>query len=113
MADTTDPQLFRWANERARPTGDTIERAIAVLVAYQADYTAQNINALIVAAGSSNYIGDGSATDGRPRITGLQLQNQKAAIDQLVTAFAVTTVPGVGATPRAINLPIQVNGSTR
>lgn len=111
--DTTDPQLAKFSNERVRPIADAITSLTLKMQSFQADYAAFGINALIVAAGNTNTIGDGSATDGRQRITGLQIQNFKAAIDQLVTASTVTAVAGVGATPSTISQAIQVNGSAR
>jgi len=113
MADTIDPQLGLFANNRIRPLADRITALVLAAQSFQADYAAYGINALIVASGNSNTIGDGSAADGRPRITGIQIQNFKAALDQIVTNATVTTVPGVGATPANIAQAIQVNGSTR
>ena len=113
MADTTDPQLAKFVNERVRTIADAITAIALKMQSFQADYAAFGINALITAAGNTNTIGDGSATDGRQRITGLQIQNLKAAIDQLMTSATVTTVTGVGATPAAISQAIQVNGSAR
>ena len=113
MADTTDPQLAKFSNERVRVMADKLTAFLAYAQSFQADYSAYGISALIVAAGNANTIGDGSATDGRQRITGLPVQNFKAAIDQMVTAGTVTAVTGVGATPGAISQAIQVNGSTK
>ncbi len=113
MPDTTDPQLAKFANERARTIADAITSLVLKMQSFQADYAAQGIAALITAAGNTNTIGDGSATDGRQRITGIQVQNLKAAIDQLVTSATVTAVTGVGATPASVSQAIQVNGSTR
>ncbi len=83
------------------------------LLAYQADYAAQGISAKITAAVNTNLIADGSEMDGRSRITGLQIQNLTAALTQLVTAWNVTAVLGVGTTVAAIENGIQVNGSPR
>ena len=70
MAETTDPQVTTWANTRVRSLADKAAALNAALVAYKSDYTAQGIAALVNAAGASQVIADGSATDGRPRITG-------------------------------------------
>lgn len=113
MADTTDPQLAKFANERVRTIADKLTSLVLAAQSFQTDYAAFGIAALITAAGNTNTIGDGSATDGRQRITGLQIQNLKAAIDQLVTSATVTAVTGVGATPAFVSQAIQVNGSAR
>jgi hypothetical protein len=113
MADISNPQVVTWANERARTIADQMTALLDRLLAYQADYTAQGIAALIIAAGSANNIGDSAVSDGRQIITGNSVLNLKAAIDQLVTAWNVTAVPGVGATVSAVQNGIQVKGSSR
>ena len=113
MALTTDPQLRVWANTRVRPLADAITALVAKMEAYQTDYQAQGIAALITAAGASNTIGDGSDVDGRIPITGTQIVNFKAAVDQAVTALDGTLVSGVGSKISTIVAAIQVNGSIR
>jgi hypothetical protein len=113
MPDTIDSLISNWSNQRARPLADSMTRMLTALQAYQADWAAFGLNAAVVAAGNTNKIGDGYTVDGRQPVTGLQLQNFKAAIDQLVIAWNVTAVTGVGATPQAIQQAIQVNGSAR
>jgi hypothetical protein len=115
MANITDPRVITWSDQRGRTISDSIERLYYDLIAYQTDWAAQGINALIVAAGNTNLVGDTSVTgpDGRQQITGLALQNLLAAINQIVTAIGTTTVTGVGATPKAIVDGIEVNGTPR
>ncbi len=108
----TNPQVVKWSNERARVICDLITRLDYALTAYKADYDAAGITALVVAAGSSELIEDGSATDGRTRMIGSQLLGLKATIDQLRTNFD-TAVSGVGSTVSAVSAAIQVNGSPR
>jgi len=113
MAEITDPLVVNWANGRARPLADRLRAAYDALASYQEDYAAQGIGAAISAAGGSNLIADGSETDGRSRISGNTLVNFKAALDQIDTAMASTSVAGVGTTANAqVNL-IQVNGGVR
>lgn len=115
MAEITNPQVVTFANERARTMADTVVRLSAQVDAWLADYTAQGIAAAITgdAAGSSSNIGDGSATDGRQRVTGSEIINFRAALLQVQTALTTTLVSGVGATVKAIADGIQVNGSVR
>jgi hypothetical protein len=112
MADIIDPQVIKWANDRARSAANQMTNLYAVLVAYQADYAAQGIAAKIVAAGTANNIADGATADGRSIIIGTSLANLKAAIDQLVTSFN-TNVAGVGSPITTIQNAIQVSGSPR
>ena len=113
MAEITDPLVVNWANNRARVLADKLRAAYDALASYKVDYAAQGIAAAIATAGGSNLITDGSATDGRPRISGNTLTNFKAALDQIDTAMGTTLVSGVGTTANAqVNL-IQVNGGVR
>lgn len=107
------PQIIQWANQRSRTIADDLERLYAIITAYQSDYAAQGINALITAAGNTDIIDDGSSVDGRSQITGLQLQNLNAALTQIKTALDTTLVPGVGATAKSVFDGIQVAGSPR
>jgi hypothetical protein len=113
MADITDPQVVKWANERSRVIADGIERLRYAVQAYQADYVAQGIGAKIIAAGVGSVVADGSAIDGRSIITGTSLVNLNAAISKLVTNLTVDLVAGVGVSVAGIADGIQVNGTPR
>ena|ERR1019366_113562 len=113
MADITDVQLITFSNVRVRTIADQMTSLLTKLLAFQADYAAEGISALVTADGGTNKIGDGYTVDGRQPITGNQIVNLKAAIDQMVTAMNVTLVSGVGATVASIQNGIQVNGSSR
>ena len=113
QATLTDPQVVRWSNERVRTIADRLIALEAAIVAYQADYAAQGISAKITAAGPANLVADSSDIDGRAQVSGTQIQNLKAAIDQVGTALNTTLVTGVGATVKTICSALQVNGSLR
>jgi hypothetical protein len=113
MADITDVKIINWDNQRARTIADQIVILYNKLKAYQTDYAAQTINASIVADEATNNIGDGYTSDGRQAVTGTQIQNLKACIDQIVTALDTTNVTGVGTPPMTTVNQIQVNGSPR
>jgi hypothetical protein len=113
MAEIVDPQIVVFANERARTIADKVVSFSAQVDAWLADWSAQGMSALVTAAGAAETIADGSATDGRQRITGTKLVNLRAALLQLQTALTATAVAGVGATPKAVADGIQVNGSQR
>jgi hypothetical protein len=115
MANITSPQVVAWANGRARTISDSIRQMYDKLKSYQTDYVAESVNAAIVAdpAGSTAVIADGSAADGRQSITGTQIQNLIACINQVVTAMDTTNVTGVGSPPMTTANAIQVNGSVK
>lgn len=113
MPETTDPQVVDWANTRARPICDAIRRLDELINSYKVDWAAGGISALITTAGPSQLIADGSAIDGRVRVTGLTIQNLKACLDQMQTAMDTTNVTGVGSPPMTTVNAIQVNGGSR
>lgn len=121
MANLTDPRIVNWSDQRVRRLADQTEIFLATLLAYQADYVAQGIGALITAGGGTNLVGDSSVVpgpsgqiDGRQQVTGNAIgPNLKAAVDQMVTAMNTTLVTGVGTTVKAIVDGIQVNGTPR
>ena len=115
MALITDPVVIGFSNNRARTIADSMTELLSKLLAWQADYAAMGIAAKINAdaAGAGSNLQDGSPADQRLPVSGTTLINFKAAIDQLVTAWNVTAVAGVGTTVAAVENTIQVNGSPR
>jgi hypothetical protein len=109
----TDPQVVNWANNRSRPICTHIARLYYELVAYTADYAAGGIAAQITAAGATEIIADGAGGDGRNEITGTNLVNLLACINQIKTALDTTNVAGVGSPPTTTINIIQTDGSPR
>lgn len=70
MADITDPQVVAFCNNEVRPMADRLYSAYFRAKATLADYNAGDIGTKISNGGSSNFVGDGSAVDGRTRMTG-------------------------------------------
>jgi hypothetical protein len=116
MATITDPRVINWSDTRARTLADATEQFVAKLLAYQADYAAQGIAALVTAGGATNLVGDSSVTgpDGRQQVTGNAIgANFIAAVNQMATALNTTLVTGVGVTVKGIMDGVQVNGTPR
>lgn len=121
MALITNAQVKSWANLRARTICDSIRHLDDLLASYVSDYVGQGIAAAINgdAAGAASVIDDGSAVggtgtpDGRNPITGTNLANLKACIDQVRVAIETTAVAGVGSPPLTTVNAIQVNGSSK
>ena len=112
MADYSDVQLTTFTNGRTRTLADQLVSILIKLQAYQSDYVAQSVAVRATAAGANN-LADGYVTDGRQPITGTQVGNFKACVDQIVTAMATTNVIGVGSPISTTVNAIQVNGSSR
>ena len=94
MAEITNPQVVAFSNARIRPACDDMYSLYYKCKALVADYTAANIGSLINAAGDGNLVDDGSATDGRTRITGGDIYNVLTWAQQIVNFVenqAVTT----------------------
>jgi hypothetical protein len=92
VADTTDPQLASFDNLQVRPMADLILRAYWQAKQFNTNYINGGIGALITAAGGTNNIGDGSATDGRTRITGNDILNLVTAATDFIAYIEGTAV---------------------
>lgn len=110
MAASQNAQLNKFTEDYYRPLADEFEKFLRRCQNFQAAYAAQSISSAAV-ADSANTIGQNQG-DGRQLLTGLNLTNFKAAIDQTVTAMATTLVSGVGTTAKAQADLAQVNGLT-
>jgi len=108
----TDPLVVTWANTRARTLADKICQLQYAMQAYVADYASAGLAAAVTADGPTGTIQDGSATDGRTPVTGTDLQNLIAGVNQTVTAFA-TAITGVGSPITTVAGKWQVNGTPR
>jgi hypothetical protein len=98
MATITDPQIIKWANERARSAADHYAQFIAELRDLLGTYGAQGIGTRLAAWEMGDILGDGSATDGRPTLTRNQILLLIAdAIAIRDAADADPDVDGIGA----------------
>ena len=98
MTEDTNAQVIAWSNGRMRPIVNAIDAVCFQIDQYITDYGTQGIAALINQVGAGEIIQDGSDTDGRPQVTGTQIENLEAALLQLQTAAETTLVSGVGVT---------------
>ena len=85
MADITNPQAVKFANEHARTKADLYAQAYYALKAFADVWDAQNIGAIIPS--TADAIIDGSVQDGRAQITGAMVNglvtNAKALVADL------------------------------
>lgn len=102
----TDPQIVKFANERVRIFADLIEQTYETAKRLQAEYTALNGDALI--PNTSDLVEDGSAADGRKRVTAAMLRGANALAGVLVAYLD-------GGTPSRISQvrQISVNGQPK
>ena len=82
MPDITDPQAIRFANERVRVAADRFAQLYYWCGIVRDEFIAQDIASLI--PDSADVIIDGSATDGRPIITGADVHNIKDLVVEFI-----------------------------
>lgn len=82
MADITNPQLVKFANEKARVMVDSIDSMYETCKRFQSEYVALNISNT---PDTVDNFADGSETDGRKRFRGQQMLTLKTLVDALVT----------------------------
>ena len=84
MAEITNPQVVAFSNGRVRPLCDKMYALYYASKAVVADYNAADIGTKINDAGDGNLVDDGSAVDGRTRITGGDIYNVITFAQQIV-----------------------------
>lgn len=112
MAVSQNPQLNAFSDQWYRPLADQLEIFLQACLNFQAAYSTGGI-ASLATTDASNDLGNGVPADGRQLVTGTNLINFKAGIDQAVTAMNVTLISGVGTTVKAQADIGQVNGLTK
>ena len=75
MAEHTNPQVIEFANVDGRQIADALARLITRTADAKATYLARDLATPIEATGAGNLIADGSASDGRTRVTGGDIYN--------------------------------------
>lgn len=83
MPDITDPQAIVFSNEIARKAADLYAQAYYFAIQFQDQWATHGMGTLI--PNTSDPIVDGSATDGRPPLTGADMALLKQRIDTLVS----------------------------
>ena len=106
MADNINPQVVKFANEKARVFADALLSSILTAREFKASYDANAMDTIIPATG--DFIADGSDTDGRPRTTNNVIRALYTAASDLLTWA------GTGSPTRETRLrTIAVNGASR
>jgi hypothetical protein len=88
MADISDPQAVRFCNERVRPAADRFAQLYWWAKAVAAEWEAQGIAAKI--PNDASVILDGAATDGRPIITGADVNTMAARVAEFIALLEAT-----------------------
>lgn len=83
MADNTNPQVVKFANEQARHVCDLWASFYNAAKVFQTVWAGQNLTSLVPA--TADFIADGSDVDGRGRVTNNQLNSLKTIVDAFVT----------------------------
>jgi hypothetical protein len=91
MADNTNAQAIRVANEKVRPCSDKILQVYFFMKTMQAEYAAQNWAALFPTGDPTGEIIDGARQDGRSVITNADVNNVITALGAFITHIEAST----------------------
>lgn len=89
MPDITNPQAVRFCNERVRQAADKFGQLYNWCVAVQNEWAAQGVSALI--PDDDSPIIDGAQTDGRPLITGADVNTLAARVAEFTALLEADT----------------------
>lgn len=92
MPEITNPQVIKFANERIRSIANIVYNAYWQSKSIIEDYNAGDIGTKINDEGSGNLVADGSAVDGRTRITGGDIFNVITALGEFIDYYEGGTV---------------------
>lgn len=84
MAENSNPQVIKFANEKIRVAADQLYQAYYFAKQVLLEYNAGDIGTKIENAGAGEMLSDGSATDGRTRLTGGDIYNMVTALQEFV-----------------------------
>ncbi len=104
MADITDPEAVRFANEKARTLADAMTKAYYAAKGFVNEWAATEMDAKIPF--TADVFVDGSATDGRTPITGANVRGLKGHVEDMIADLEANTNQKLN-----ILLKIEVNGS--
>ncbi len=85
MADITDAQAVRFCNEQARIVADQLIQVYNNATAILAEWTAKGGTNLV--PNTADMVIDGAATDGRPLVTGININNVINRLTELVADY--------------------------
>ena len=85
MADITDPEAVRFANEQIRVAANRLSQAYAFANVVIDNWNATGISSKLT--NTADPVIDGSATDGRPPITGADCNNIINRLTELQTDY--------------------------
>lgn len=107
MPDITNPQIVRFANEKARVLADAADSFYQTCLRFQQEWAAA-VAAGVTFPSTTDLVADGSDVDGRKRVTANQLQGLKTLADSMVTYFQTGTPSRI-----AQIQAVSVNGASR
>lgn len=89
MATINNPQAVRFCNERVRVAANHFSRLYAWCKSVSNEWTAQGMGTLI--PNSADQVADGAATDGRPIITGSDVNVMAARVTEFINLMEATS----------------------
>lgn len=84
MAEITNPEAIRFCNERVRVAADKLAQLYYVAKSVGQEWTATGLGD-IIAYNNGDLVVDGSATDGRHPISGIDVNNLVTRLGEIVT----------------------------
>lgn len=91
MADNTNAQAIKVANEKVRPNADLLLQVYNRMKAVQAAYNAQGWATLFPSADPTGEVIDGARQDGRVVVTNADINNVFAALGAFITFMEATS----------------------
>lgn len=85
MADITDAQAVRFCNEQVRIAADQLIQVYNNATAILAEWTAKGGTNLV--PNTADMVIDGAATDGRPLVTGININNVINCLTEFVADY--------------------------
>lgn len=104
MAEITNPEAVRFCNERVRSSADRLAQLYYEAKATYQEWTANSLGT-IIAYDNADLVVDGSATDGRHPISGVDVNNLITRLSEIIIDLEANSNAKLNTV-----LAVQVNG---
>lgn len=91
MADNTNAQAVKVANEKVRPAADRILQTYFLMKSLQSEYTAQGWSSLFPSGDPTGELVDGARTDGRAVVQNQDINAVITALGAFITFMEATS----------------------
>ena len=87
MSEITNPEAVKFCNERVRIAANRLNSAYQFAKQVSAEWTANSDLATNIAYDNPDVVVDGSATDGRHPISGIEVNNLMTRLNELIADY--------------------------